>query len=378
MGYSSLIASFDIAVIGGGMVGAACLNELASAGTNVCLIDSSIIGGGATAAAMGHITTMDDSEAQFALTRYSQLLWKNLALRLPSDAEYTECGAIWVAADEVEMGEVERKAPYYSARDTPVTILNDDALQRLEPNLRAGLQGGLLVKDDAVTDPPAVARFLVEEAQQRHGAVVLRGKRVAALNGDQAELQDGALIRANAFVIATGIAASALIPEVRILARKGHLVITDRYPGFVKHQLIELGYLKNAHTLQGDSVAFNVQPRGTGQMLIGSSRQFGSDDPAVEGPMLARMLKRSYDYIPALETCSTMRSWTGFRAATPDKLPLIGPTQDRSNVYLATGHEGLGITTSLGTAKIIASLLTGSNCSIPITPYLPTRTCVHA
>jgi len=42
---------------------------------------------------MGHITVMDDSEAQFALTHYSQDLWKELAPSLPADAEY---GFLWV------------------------------------------------------------------------------------------------------------------------------------------------------------------------------------------------------------------------------------------------------------------------------------------
>lgn len=372
MGNPQLTESFDAAIVGGGIVGAACLNELARAGLRVCLIEASIIGGGATSAGMGHITAMDDSEAQFALTRYSQLLWKDLACRLGSDAEYLTCGAIWVAADAVEMSEVERKARYYAQRGACVEVLDSRSLANLEPNLRSGLAGGLLVKEDAVVYPPAVARFLVEEARQ-FGAVVMLGSRVIRISGNQAALQNGSIIRARAFVTATGIAASPLV-----LPRKGHLVITDRYPAFVRHQLIELGYLKSAHSSQEDSVAFNVQPRATGQILIGSSRQFGSDDPAVEDRMLSQMLARAFQYMPALRKCSAIRGWTGFRAATPDKLPLIGPSDESENVYLATGHEGLGITTALGTSKIIAKMLVGSDCAIPIAPYLPQRSYSHA
>jgi glycine/D-amino acid oxidase-like deaminating enzyme len=71
---------------------------------------------------------------------------------------------------------------------------------------------------------------------------------------------------------------------------------------------------------------------------------------------------------------SAVRVWTGFRAATPDKLPLIGPCPGHTSVFLATGHEGLGITTSLGTARILLSQITGSKPEIPIAPYLPSRT----
>jgi glycine/D-amino acid oxidase-like deaminating enzyme len=77
--------------------------------------------------------------------------------------------------------------------------------------------------------------------------------------------------------------------------------------------------------------------------------------------------------MPGLAQMSTVRTWTGFRAATPDKLPLIGPSTLDKSVWLATGHEGLGITTSLGTARILVDQITGAKPEIPIEPYLPSR-----
>ena len=81
---------------------------------------------------------------------------------------------------------------------------------------------------------------------------------------------------------ATGAWAPELTPGVEVRKRKGHLVITDRYPGYVRHQLVELGYLKSAHSTIADSVAFNVQPRRTGQLLIGSSRQYGVEHSDID------------------------------------------------------------------------------------------------
>jgi glycine/D-amino acid oxidase-like deaminating enzyme len=155
--------------------------------------------------------------------------------------------------------------------------------------------------------------------------------------------------------------------------RKGHLVITDRYPGFVHHQIVELGYLKSAHGTSNDSVAFNIQPRITGQVLIGSSRQFDADSTAVDQHILDRMLDRAFEYMPRLGKLSSTRVWTGHRAATPDKLPLIGPSQTSDRIWLATGHEGLGITTSLGTGRILADLLLKRPTAIPAAPYSPAR-----
>ena len=178
------IAKYDVVIVGAGIVGAACADELARRGIRVAVVDRDAVGGGATAAGMGHIVVMDDSDAQFALTRYSQRLWQGLRLELPADVEYEPCGTIWVAADEEEMAEVRRKHDYYSRREVPAKMLDPEALQRLEPNLRGGMAGGLLVADDAVLYPPCAARFLM--ARARKCAAELRlGAAVAEMGRDE-------------------------------------------------------------------------------------------------------------------------------------------------------------------------------------------------
>ena len=113
-------------------------------------------------------------------------------------------------------------------------------------------------------------------------------------------------------------------------------MITDRYPGFVHHQLIELGYLKSAHAADRESVAFNIQPRKTGQMLIGSSRQFDVESTDTEMRLVRKMVSRAAAYLPGVIDLVAIRMWAGHRAATPDKLPLIGPERgERSHVV---GH----------------------------------------
>src|SRR4030095_11298396 len=98
--------NYDVLIIGAGSVGAACLDECARAGLKAAAIEANMIGGGATAAGMGHLVVMDDSDAQFALTRYSQLLWREMQEELPESVEYDPCGTIWVATDDDEMQEV--------------------------------------------------------------------------------------------------------------------------------------------------------------------------------------------------------------------------------------------------------------------------------
>jgi len=366
-------ATYDVVIVGAGIVGAACAWECAARKLRVAVVDLSTIGGGATAAGMGHIVVMDDSEAQFALTRYSQQLWRDLRSELPDDVEYVECGTIWVAADDQELQEVDRKKVFYSERGVPVEVLSGRDLENVEPHLRKGMAGGLLVPEDGVLYPPCAARFLLERAQE-YGTTVHMGAPVVELGQGRVRRGDGSELYGGVIVNAAGAWSPELTPGIKVKKRKGHLVITDRYPGFVHHQLVELGYLKSAHSVSADSVAFNVQPRRTGQLLIGSSRQYGAEHREVDHGILARMVERAEHYMPALAETSAIRVWTGFRAATPDKLPLIGPWAEDSTVFLATGHEGLGITTSLATARLLADQLVGATSAISREPYLPSRT----
>ena len=360
-------ASYDVAIAGGGIVGAACAAACHAEGLSVVVVEPGPVGGGATAAGMGHIVVMDDSPAQISLTRYSRDLWIALRGELPAEVEYLPCGTFWVAADEEEMAEVHRKKSVYDSIGVRAEVVGARDLAQAEPHLRPGLAGALLVPDDSVVYPPCAAKFLLREIE-------VRRERAAAIRGEGITLADGSFISAGTTVNATGAWAPELTPGIAVRKRKGHLLITDRYPGFVSHVLVELGYLKSAHSTTSDSVAFNAQPRKTGQVLLGSSRQFGSETTAIESPMLSRMLRRCQDYMPQLSDLIAVRTWTGFRAATPDKLPLIGPVASDNRLYLATGHEGLGITTSLATGRLVAARITGHTSAIPIEPYLPTRT----
>ena len=365
-------SSCDVVVIGAGIVGTACAWECARRGLQTVVVDECGAGGGATAAGMGHIVVMDDSPAQLALTSYSQRLWRELAAELPAEAEFEMCGTLWVASDEEEMGEVRRKQGVYASAGVRTEVLAANALAEAEPHLRRPLAGALLVPTDAVLYPPSSTAFLLRQAM-RAGARFQSARKVISAEQGRVRLDDGTELRAPRIVNACGAESVGLLPELPIRKRKGHLAITDRYPGFVRHQLVELGYLKSAHSVSTDSVAFNVQPRQTGQLLIGSSREYGAETPGVNHALLAKMIERAQDYLPGIGKMQAIRVWTGFRAATPDKLPLIGPWAGDDSLFLATGHEGLGITTSLGTAKLLVRAMLGEKTEIPADPYLPDR-----
>jgi glycine/D-amino acid oxidase-like deaminating enzyme len=358
----------DVIIIGGGIIGAACADELASRGLHVLVLDARRPA--ATAAGMGHLVVLDDNPAELALGEYSVRLWRELAPQMPDDCAMRNNGTLWLACNEAEMAEAERKLSVLRDYGVACELLSPQALAAAEPALRAGLHGGLKVSGDGIVYAPNAARWLLQRQPER---VTQRIADVVDVSGTRIQLASGEQLHASAVVLANGMYAGALCPDLPLRAKKGHLLITDRYPTRIEHTLVELGYVTSAHNSSGPSVAFNVQPRPTGQLFIGSSRQFDNHDPAIDPVMLGRMVRRATEFLPGLGEMNGLRSWTGFRSASPDGQPLIGEHPHQPGLWLAVGHEGLGVTTATGTAQLLAAQLLRTAPALDVTPFLPER-----
>ena len=88
-------AALDVAIVGGGIVGCACARAATRAGLRVALFEAQRIGAGATAAGMGHLVTIDDDPAEFALARLSMQLWREWSGWHAIERRAT--GTLWLA-----------------------------------------------------------------------------------------------------------------------------------------------------------------------------------------------------------------------------------------------------------------------------------------
>lgn len=356
-----------VIVVGGGIVGTAIAAELARQGYDILLITDRGIGRGATAAGMGHLVALDGIEGKLALTLNSLEIWEDLDLS--EDCERNVCGTLWVAEEEEEMELAISIQQRLNHRGISSHSVDPEHLIKLEPELREGLAGGLVVTSDSVIYPPNAANLFWRWARDLGASkieaevVELRPQCVMLANGTQHE--------ADWVVVATGDRTGNLLPSLPTYPRKGHLLITACGAPFLQHQVVELGYGKTTESHDSVSVACNVQPRPKGQVLIGSSRQEGCHDSSVEPSVLDRMLHRAVDFFPRLGDLTALRSWTGFRAATPDGAPIIGILEP--GLAVATGHEGLGVTQAPGTARLLNQLLAGETCDIDPAPFDPHR-----
>ena len=197
---------------------------------------------------------------------------------------------------------------------------------------------------DGVVYPPAAAGFYLSEAREP-GRGGLSFSRCFGFAGRGAAEQRDAALLAETHCAGGGSGVRAVaIPANPGEAAKRHLVITGPLPR-VSSASAGGAWLSGraAHTVTEDSVAFNIQPRQTGQLLLGSSRQYGSEDREVDADVLRQMIERAKEYMPGLQNLSVLRAWTGFRAATADKLPLIGPAaglSDDAFVVAGCGFRG--------------------------------------
>lgn len=362
------MSTFDLIVIGAGIVGAACAEQATAEGLKVAIVEPNTVGGGATAAAMGHLVAMDDDPAEFALSRYSLGLWEAFADL--KEAEFSRCGTLWVASNDDEFSRIPEKLERLTRAGVEAELIDATRLYELEPMLAPGLRGGLLIPREAVVYPPAVARHLVDIALSR--GATFHPQYAFRLQPGGVVLQDGTSLR-GPVLVATGCALPRLLPMLPVRARKGHLVITERYAPMVHHQLLELGYADSAHGADAASVAFNVQPRPTGQILIGSSREYDAQDSDVSMAMVRQMLQRSFRFLPGLRDLDALRIWTGFRPVSADGLPYLGRVPGLTDIWVAAGHEGLGVTTSLGSARLLVDQLLGRPTAIDAAPYDPAR-----
>ncbi len=213
------MATYDIIVIGAGIVGAACAHALADAGQRVLVLDARL--GGATNAGMGHLVVMDDNPAELALSQASLTQWHAWAPRMAAEAPdtaFNTCGTLWVAQDAEEMQEAEHKRERLQAHGIGCDLLSAQQLATLEPVLRPGLHGALRVGGDSMVYAPNAAEWLLGHAAKPIHIEALRASRI---EGRRVHCTDGSVREGGAVLLAAGIHATQFCPRAAHPPQKG-------------------------------------------------------------------------------------------------------------------------------------------------------------
>lgn len=369
----------DVVVIGSGIVGCSCAYYLARAKVNVLLVDQQHIGSGASKAGMTHVATWEGPDINLALSRASIQEYHLLNKELPFGFEFTQVGGLVVIENPSDLGTYLEEVEHLQKWGVRCQVLSNEELNEYEPNLAPDLAGGVIYLDDLQVNPLLVTQSLTLGAKN-YGARTAPFTKVTGFelspSGDElhAVVTDKGRIVTKSVVIAagawSGVVGSYAGIDIPIVPRKGTLILTQAVSeDFLRHKsAIAAGYVssvknESSQGLVGSPVIYQTR---NGNLILGSSRQFVGFDLTVDPMVVAIMLKRCLRYMPGLAGISALRTWSGLRPYSPDLLPIISPLEEIKGMFIAAGHEGLGITEGPITGKLISQMITGVELDIPL------------
>lgn len=369
-------------VIGGGAVGTSVACYLAMGGMDVTLVERGEFAWGTSRRCEGHVVTYDTPPGDFSLfCKTGQDLFYEAQKFLPVDFDFSPEGIGLLVDNESHLEMVKANYEGKQKEGYNVTLWDRDELRRHEPNIGDNVIGCLNFNNDCTLNPMRLCFGLAEHARA-HGAVIMPRTHVMDLrmaNGRVSGVEtDKGLILTENVVLAAGVwtprLGAMLGVNVPIRPRQGHILVTERVQGLLNKAYVEYGYLLTKHGLKRDNVtpdmdkfgvAFVIEPSTAGTVLIGSSRRFVGMDTRPHPSVMRAVAERGTQFFPALSDMRLLRCYAGVRPATTDELPIISTTHI-PGLFIGAGHEGLGISLSLITGKIMSQLVGGQTPFIDI------------
>lgn len=368
----------DVVVIGAGVVGAACAASLAAAGLDVCVLDRVGPAAGSTSAGEGNLLLSDKLPGpELELALHSLALWRAFAESDPAGFEFEAKGGLVVATSDPAV--LLRTASAQRAAGIDAQPVEGAGLRALEPMLAPDLSCGVRYPQDSQLQPMRAVRALL-------GTVRVAVAEVVAADRDAADAVTGLVtscgpIATRCVVVAagawSGAVSRALGGAVQIVPRRGHIVVTEPLPPLVRHKVYEAGYLADVESDDGALLSSSVvEGTPSGPILLGSSRELVGFDTVPNPAALSLIAAGAIRLFPFLREVRALRSYLGFRPASPDHLPIIG--EESPGLWYATGHEGAGIGLAMGTADLLTSMITGATPALDPSPFSPVRPAVRS
>lgn len=369
-------------VIGGGAVGTSVACYLAMGGMDVTLVERGEFAWGTSRRCEGHVVTYDTPPGDFSLfCKTGQDLFYEAQKFLPVDFDFSPEGIGLLVDNESHLEMVKANYEGKQKEGYNVTLWDRDELRRHEPNIGDNVIGCLNFNNDCTLNPMRLCFGLAEHARA-HGAVIMPRTHVMDLRMENGRVSgvetDKGLILTENVVLAAGVwtprLGAMLGVNVPIRPRQGHILVTERVQGLLNKAYVEYGYLLTKHGLKRDNVtpdmdkfgvAFVIEPSTAGTVLIGSSRRFVGMDTRPHPSVMRAVAERGTQFFPALSDMRLLRCYAGVRPATTDELPIISTTHI-PGLFIGAGHEGLGISLSLITGKIMSQLVGGQTPFIDI------------
>lgn len=351
-----------VAVIGAGIVGLACAEELVRCGHDVRVFDPDP-GGGATRAAAGMLAPAGEAwHGETDLLRLgvaSARLWPEYAARLQAasgvDIDLRTAGTLLVGQDHDDLQQMRRTLEVLATQGIAFQELDRREARAHEPTL-SRVAGATLLPEDHNVNPRLVAEALLCLLGDR----VVRA-RATVLDGGVA-FADGTEFGCDAVVVAAGAEARSLVPQVRpVRGETIRLRGADRPSRVLRARV------------HGETVY--VVPRAGGEVVVGATEEEHASEPVATLGAVVRLLHAARTLVPGLESAEVVEITARHRPGTPDNGPLIGPHPAVGPVrqVLAVGHYRGGVLLAPVTARAVRAYVEGGDVPATVRRFVPSR-----
>jgi glycine oxidase len=339
--------SYDVAIVGGGIIGLAVAWRARARGLSVVVLDRGEPGAGTSHVAAGMLAPVAETDAGeralLELGLRSAGLWPAFAAELEAasaiDVDLRTCGTLMLARDRDDAEALERERELRERFGLRVEALLPSAARRLEPALAPTLRSALHLPDDHAVDPRRTCAALARAAE-RAGAVLRGG----------VEVDDLAALPAEQVVVAAGPWSGAFGDEARVRPVKGQtLRLRDPAgPGLLERVV-----------RWGQPCPGYLVPRGDGRYVLGATQEERGFDTAVTAGGLHDLLRDASELVPGVLELEVEEQLAGLRPGTPDNAPIIGRSPSEPRVVWATGHYRNGVLLTPVTAELVVAELVG-------------------
>jgi glycine oxidase len=363
------VSATQIAVVGGGVIGAACARAAAQRGLPVALFAPGPDAAAASAASAGMLAAQIElnDEPLLPLAVRGRDLYEDLAAILKDttgiDIGFQHTGITTVAFAADEAADLYDRVAAQRQSGLRCDWLEAAELHERWPGVAPQALGALFAPEDGCLVPAALAAALQADARRLGATVVPEAVvRVTATGGRVSSvITEHSTVQTEHVVLAAG----AWSPRIGGLPRslpiepvRGQLVATA-WPEGVPPVILYHGHAY-------------VLPRGA-EAILGSTMERAGYDARTTALGVADIRVAAERLCPAIGSLPTRRVWAGLRPMTPDGRPILGADPDMAGLWYATGHGRNGILLAAITGEILGDLLATGQTDIDISQFAVSR-----
>jgi sarcosine oxidase subunit beta len=354
----------DIAVVGGGIVGASCAYFLADRGARVLLLESGRIGREASGVNAGGVRQQARLLPELPLALRSLDLWAEIDKRLDASLEYDRCGDLRIVETETDAEKVRAIAEGERAAGLSLEWVEGPALRSIVPTLSARVLGGTFCPTGGQANPLLVAPTFGKRARDR-GAIVWENCAVGGLRRDGVgfglDTPNGPVLAARLVLTAgawTPLLAAQLGLTVPIAFFVPQMTATIPLPPVLGSVLLGFSRKLSMKQMRSGAVLIGGGKRGWGDLV---TRARG---PAEENIRLGAV--DAVEVVPVLAHVETTRSWVGLEGLTADEMPIIDHV---AGVYIAAGFCGHGFAIGPVVGQLLSEWLLDGRPSLDVSAF---------